>query len=65
MYQKASQLKEVQTLKNTKRRKENPYYCSVKVRFTEEQYDKLKDIAIESNCPLSVIIRKAVFGKNA
>lgn len=65
MYQKASQLKEVQTLKNTKRRKEKPYFCSVKVRLTEEQYDKLKAISIECKCPLSVLIREAVFGKNA
>lgn len=65
MYQKAWQLKEVQTLKNTKRRKEKPYFCSVKVRFTEEQYDKLKSISAEAKVPLSHIIREAVFGKNA
>ena len=65
MYQKAWQLKEVQNLKNTKRRKENPYFCSVKVRFTEEQYEKIKQISTECNTPMAKIIREAIFGKNA
>lgn len=65
MYQKAWQLKEVQTLKNTKRRKENPYFCSVKVRLTEEQYEKIKQISTDCNVPMAKIIREAIFGKNA
>lgn len=65
LFTKAWELKEVQTLKNTKRRKEKPYFCSVKVRFNEEQYEKLKSISEECKAPMSKIIREAVFGKNA
>lgn len=58
---KYSELKEIQTRRNTKPRKIDPMHASVKVRLSEKQYKIVKQISLEIKKPMAEVLRSGLF----